>query len=185
MLSGYQRKRRIKYSKEVAQEILVRLANGESLRRICMYSDHLPSEMSVRRWAALNYEGFGPLYNDARNTGLDCMADEMLDIADDGTNDYNEKFDKEGVSLGWQLNGEHVQRSKLRTDVRKWYLSKLASGKYGDKIQNEITNPDGSLVMSPSQVVARLEQIQRDASERVMAMRAAEAEDLSEFEDLV
>ena len=30
-------------------------------------------------------------------------------------------------------DAEHVQRSKLRVDARKWFASKVAPAKYGDK----------------------------------------------------
>ena len=56
------------------------------------------------------------------------------------------RLDKEGRGIGWVLNGEHIQRSRLRVDTRKWYLSKLNPKKYGDKVDvttkgKEITNP--------------------------------------------
>ncbi len=45
----------------------------------------------------------------------------------------------EKKSEGWQLNGEHVQRSRLRVDTRKWFLSKLAPKRYGDRQAVEIS----------------------------------------------
>ncbi|MEU6504669.1 hypothetical protein ABZ895_34575, partial [Streptomyces californicus] len=50
-----------------------------------------------------------------------------------------EKLDKEGNAIGYQLNGEHVQRSRLRIDTRKWYLSKIMPKKYGERIQHDQT----------------------------------------------
>lgn len=64
---------------------------------------------------------------------MDLMAEEILDIADDGTNDWMEKKDDEDNCIGWRENGEAVQRSKLRVDTRKWLMSKLAPKKYGEK----------------------------------------------------
>jgi hypothetical protein len=29
---------------------------------------------------------------------------------------------------------EHINRSRLRVDTRKWYLSKLAPKRYGEKV---------------------------------------------------
>jgi hypothetical protein len=60
------------------------------------------------------------------------IAEDLLAIADDGTNDYMEYEDKEGNAAGWRFNGEHVQRSRLRVDARKWLLSKLLP-KFADK----------------------------------------------------
>jgi hypothetical protein len=68
----------------------------------------------------------------AREVGYDAIAEECLQIADDGTNDWMEKLDKDGVPIGWQLNGEHVQRSKVRIETRLKLLAKW-SNKYSDK----------------------------------------------------
>lgn len=75
--------------------------------------------------------GFFTHYARARDMGLDAMADELLDIADEGTNDWMSRNDPDNP--GYSLNGEHSSRSRLRVDTRKWYLSKLAPKRYGDK----------------------------------------------------
>ena len=62
------------------------------------------------------------------------VFEEILDIADDGTNDWMERNGKDGETGDTVLNGEHVQRSRLRIDARKWALSKMIPKKYGDKI---------------------------------------------------
>ena len=36
---------------------------------------------------------------------------------------------------GYRLNGEHVQRSRLRVDARKWRAAKMANGKYGERLE--------------------------------------------------
>lgn len=71
------------------------------------------------------------------------MADEVIDISDDGSNDWMEKFSKEGEAIGWTINGEHVQRSKLRVDTRKWLLSKCLPKIYGERVSTELTGKDG------------------------------------------
>lgn len=131
------RGRPTEYTDDIAAEICRRLAGGESLRRICS-DDHLPNDRTVRQWAADNRNGFYPQYARARDLGLDVMADEIIDIADDGQNDYIETEDGREV-----LNGEHIQRSRLRVDSRKWYLSKLAPKRYGDRMAHEHTGKDG------------------------------------------
>ena len=72
-------------------------------------------------------------YARARDLGLDAIADELFDIADDGQNDWMERHG-EG-NEGYTVNGEHVSRSRLRVDTRKWYLSKLAPKRYGEKLE--------------------------------------------------
>lgn len=120
------------YTPEIADEILERLSNGESLRAICR-DGHMPAAPTVCAWVSNNIHGFAEQYARARDRGLDEIADELLEIADDGRNDWMERTDPDNP--GWELNGEHVQRSRLRLDARKWYLSKLAPKRYGDRLE--------------------------------------------------
>ena len=128
------------YTDEIADQILARLSKGQSLRSICR-DERMPPESTVRLWAVENRSDFYPRYEAARNLGLDCIADEVLDIADDGTNDYVESNDPDNP--GYRLNGEHIARSRMRFDARRWYLSKMAPKRYGDKLTQEHTGPNG------------------------------------------
>lgn len=123
------------YTPEIAETICLLLSEGESLRSVCS-DEGMPCKQTVLRWISQRPE-FRDQYVRAKTEGAEAIAEELFDIADDGTNDWMERMDKEGNAIGWQLNGEHVQRSKLRIDTRKWYLSKIMPKKYGDKIQHE------------------------------------------------
>ena len=103
-----------KYTKEIAGRICERLALGETLRSICR-DEEFPEESTVRKWALENREDFYTQYAQARNTGLDAMAEEVMAIAD-------------------VENADDVHRARLRVDTRKWYLSKLAPKRYGDRL---------------------------------------------------
>ncbi len=128
------------YTPEIANEICERLADGESLRSICKL-EHLPSRVTVRNWLAdERYKTFLNQYARAREEQADHYFEEAIDISDDSTNDY---MLREGIPV---LNAEAVQRSRLRVDVRKWAAGKLAPKKYGDKIQTELSGPDGGPV---------------------------------------
>jgi hypothetical protein len=72
-------------------------------------------------------------YARAKSIQADMIADEILDIADDGTNDFMTvvKGDQEYEAE----RKEVVNRSRLRVDSRKWLLSKLLPKKYGEKIE--------------------------------------------------
>lgn len=65
------------------------------------------------------------------------MAEEIQEISDDGSNDWMER---EGITVA---DHEHIQRSKLRVDSRKWLLSKMMPKKYGDRVSAEVTGADG------------------------------------------
>ncbi len=71
------------------------------------------------------------------------MAEDLLEIADDGTNDWMERTNANGDVTSVTANGEAIQRSKLRVDTRKWLLSKMIPEKYGDRVLTELTGKDG------------------------------------------
>ncbi len=127
-----------RFSKEIAKKICDRLASGETLQSICKTKGY-PKVQTVITWALGNQKtakaaGFPEHYAQARLIGYHVMADQCLGIADDGLNDWVENNKGEKV-----LDHEHVQRSRLRLDTRKWLLAKCLPKIYGDKI-----NPDTS-----------------------------------------
>ena len=125
------------YTKEKAEFVLAELADGQSLRRICNSKEGTAFDpplkpSTIRNWVVDDVEGFAAQYAHARDVGLDAIAEEIFDIADDGTNDYMT------ITKGdFEYNVEDrevTSRSKLRVDSRKWYLSKMAPKRYGDKL---------------------------------------------------
>lgn len=119
------------YSAETVATICGRLTEGESLRSICR-DEAMPSCASVFLWLQKHPE-FSEQYTRAREAQADTLADEILEISDDARNDWMERNRGED-DKGWVANGEHIQRSRLRVDTRKWIASKLKPKKYGDKL---------------------------------------------------
>lgn len=71
-------------------------------------------------------------YTRAKEESADAMADEILDIADDGSNDYmTVTYGEEEREV---INHEALQRSKLRVDTRKFLMAKMKPKRYGDKL---------------------------------------------------
>ncbi len=118
------------YSLELSDIICARIVEGESMRSIGR-DDTMPAMSTLFKWLR-EHDEFSEQYARAHEASADVLFDDMLEIADDGTNDWMEKNDKKGECIGWQLNGEHIQRSKLRIETRKWAASKLKPKKYGD-----------------------------------------------------
>lgn len=124
-----------KYTPELADEICGLIASGKSLRSICE-SKEMPDKSNVFVWLA-KYPEFQDQYARAREIQADVIFDEMTDIADDATNDFMEVKLKSGeIVMG--VNKEHIQRSRLRIDARKWVLGKMKPKKYGDKVDVEM-----------------------------------------------
>lgn len=125
------------FSEEIAERICSQLADGKSLRKICL-ADDMPHSVTVFRWLAERDE-FRSQYARAREAQADALFDEALDIADDGINDWVADREEED---GFRYNGDAVQRSKLRIDTRKWMAGKLRPKVYGDKValEHDVSN---------------------------------------------
>ncbi|MCE1972933.1 DNA packaging protein [Enterobacter cloacae] len=119
------------YSQEVANSICERIAAGESVRRICK-SEHMPAQSTIYKWLN-DIDGFSEQYARARELQAEILAEEIIEIADDSSGDIVTGEDGET-----RINSEFVARSRLRVDARKWYASKVAPKKYGDRIQQDI-----------------------------------------------
>lgn len=100
------------YTQEIADEICRRLAEGETLRAICR--DMGLAIGTVLGWVRDDRDGFAERYARARDIGYEVMADELIDIADGGSDDW--------------------QRDRLRVDARKWLLAKALPKRYGDRV---------------------------------------------------
>lgn len=137
------------YTVEIADTICQRIASGESLRRITIDAD-MPGQSTVYQWL-LKDAGFAEKYARARELQADTLADETLDIADNGSNDWMLVNDPDNEA--YRVNGEHIQRSRLRIDQRKWFAGKVAPKKYGDKVQI------GGDPESPLNIVTRIERV--------------------------
>lgn len=120
-----------KYSKKIAEKVLTRMMAGESVNSICKDTD-MPSRKSIYLWI-VRHEEFAEQYERAQFIQAMGYVDEIIDIADNGSNDWMENNDENNP--GWRYNGEHVQRSRLRVDSRKWIASKMLP-KFSDKYDN-------------------------------------------------
>lgn len=123
--------------KRIKSEICERISTGDPLRVICR-EPGMPGWVTVYAWKD-DDEEFAERFARARLLGADAIAEEALEIADDGSNDWMEKFGRDGESLGYELNGEHVQRSKLRIETRLKLLAKWFPQKYGERIEQHHT----------------------------------------------
>ena len=133
-----------RYSDGLVNRICLRIAGGESLRRICG-EDDMPDKATVLRWLLDSRHGaFRRRYGIARETQADAFADENVDIADSAR-------DREDAAI-----------AKLRIDARKWVAAKLKPKRYGDKLDVR-----GSLGFHHEDALLALEDGGGDARERL------------------
>lgn len=114
------------YSEEMVGFICDKVAmHAMSLRKICEKYPEMPNADTIQCWR-WRYPEFSERYLAAKRIQAELMYDDCLEIADDGKNDYMESLSKDEVPIGWKLNGEHVQRSKLRIDTRMRLNARLS-----------------------------------------------------------
>ena len=118
----------IHYSEQCGNDICELVANGVSIQEICK-SDTFPCEATVYGWGS-TYPDFFLKLQLARQRCADLLIAEAMEIADDSKGDI--KTDEKGRTV---IDWENVNRSKLRVETRKWYASKLAPKRYGDKLE--------------------------------------------------
>lgn len=98
-------------AEDIMGKVIERLADGESLRLICR-SDGMPNRSTIMRWLDDSPE-FATKYARAKDIGFDERAEKMSDDID---------------------AEDDVQRAKLKFEYGRWYLSKLAPKKYGERL---------------------------------------------------
>lgn len=127
-MSGTKRKlgRPTDYTKDMADKICEKIANGRSLRSICA-EDGMPPMKTIYRWLEANEE-FRHQYARARDKQADYFAEEIIEIADSA-----------------EAESAAVSKAKLQIDARKWAASKIAPKKYGDKQEIDVKSSDGSM----------------------------------------
>ena len=143
------------YTPEIAAKICEMLAAGISLRAICQ-EPQMPHESTVRKWAREDVQGFYTQYAHARDIGLDCLADRILEVAE--TPLVAEKRVQKADGSVEITTADAVDRSRLTVDSLKWYLCKLAPKKYGDKIDATLQGPDGGPIQTEHMIVEYVRQ---------------------------
>lgn len=108
-----------------AERVCTLLAEGYTLRQVA--KEIGCTAPAITTWAREDDE-FATRYARAMELRCERMAEEILEISDDGSNDWMER---EGEAVA---DHEHIQRSKLRVDSRKWLLAKMMPKKYGDRL---------------------------------------------------
>jgi hypothetical protein len=121
-------------------EICAHIAEGRTIRQIAQL-DHMPVASTIYLTLARN-EKFSDQYAKARQAQLTRWEDEIIEIADNGSNDWMRREGKDGET-SWAVNGEAIGRSRLRVDSRKWIMSKRLPKVYGERITQENTGPNG------------------------------------------
>lgn len=133
------------YSDKLAEEFCERMCKGEAPAQICQ-DVKMPSYATIIRWTLSDdpkYEAFRVMYEESRKIMWMFHADQMMDISDNSTNDYMDRYNKFTEETERVFDNENVQRAKLRIDTRKWLLAKMMPHVFGEKVDVSVGGRDG------------------------------------------
>ena len=131
------------YDPAKAARICELLSQGITLASILRDEAGMPSRWSVHRWKADRPE-FKEAYELARDVGYDAIADEIMDIAEDGSADWVVRRNRSGEEYT-VVDAEAVARSKLRVYAREKLLG-CWSPRYRPQQGIQLSNPEGGPV---------------------------------------
>lgn len=126
------------YNEKIAAKICELLITPMFLKEICEL-DGMPCRHTVMRWLK-KHPDFKEDFETAKKIQCDVLVEQIFSIADDAQGDtYADEYGNP------KTNFEHINRSRLRVDVRKWYACKVYPKVYGDKQESvEVTTGSDS-----------------------------------------
>lgn len=122
-----------KYTPALADEIIERVSNGETLTFVCVSNPKMPTRKCVYDWLQGNEE-FMLRFARARDEGADAIAEEALSIANTPLEGLIEKSGPDGTTI---TREDMLGHRRLQVETRLKLLAKWSPKKYGDKIDVE------------------------------------------------
>jgi hypothetical protein len=120
------------FTPELGDRICAEMVSGKSLNSV-LAMDGMPSKRTVMNWLR-KYPEFKDAYRIAQQERAECWIEEIIGIADDNTADYVERELENGTVVK-VVDHDHIARSRLRVDTRKWIAAKMMPRLYGDKVE--------------------------------------------------
>lgn len=122
------------------EQVCIKIESGMSLRTI--FSEYNPPMSNTLFYRLIKEnKDLNERYARAKEIYAANIFDEIIEISDESNADI--EISEEGKMY---INGEAVQRSRLKIDARKWVLSKLEPKKYGDKLDIDHTTNGESII---------------------------------------
>lgn len=117
---------------EIIDYVLEQIAHGRALSRILKEDEGMPSITCFWRWIDEDKD-LEQKVERAREIGASTILDEIVEIADTDNADAYVEYDKDGTARA-KIDGEAIQRSKLRVYAREKYAQMIAPRRYGAKL---------------------------------------------------
>ena len=146
------------YTQELADKICEEIASGKSMRSVSRM-EGMPAMSMIFRWLR-EHPSFREQYTASTIERTEAFQEDVIDISDDGSDDYTEDNYMEGRTPGYQVNSENIQRSRLRVETRKWLMERMKPKKYGAKIDMTTNGKD-----LPVPILGMIAPVEKDSSE--------------------
>lgn len=140
------------YSKDLEDQIIARMIEGENLVNICR-DPAMPSRATVYRWLDEN-----PAFEARCARAREALADYLVDKIE---------------QMAAETTEENHQSQKVKISTAQWRAMKMAPRTYGDRRIQENTGPGGGPIQTEIKTVTtidamQLTQEQRDALREVL-----------------
>jgi hypothetical protein len=112
----------IDWTQQLEMSVLAAIEDGKTLRDTAN-ANNMSASAIIRH--VQDSEDFAKQYARAKQIQVESFADEIINLSDSA--------DRETYNV-----------ARLQVDTRKWLLSKLIPKKYGDKVEQFISGPDGA-----------------------------------------
>lgn len=122
------------YSDDVMDEILRRVAHGETLTQACASNPSFPSHATVIDWVHQNHHNLADRYARARDSQIARWADDIIDTSAKAT-------------------PETANALRLVVDSKKWLIARLRPAQYGDKV--DVTSAGKPLISASDLDIAK------------------------------
>ena len=117
------RNRPLQLTQEIAEEIFDRLAEGEMLFQICA-DVTMPTRETLHSWVREDKE-FAGLYAIAMKCHVQIIFKDILDIADDTSEDWIYSVGRRDGTIRCTFNHSALRRAELRISERWRYVDEL------------------------------------------------------------
>lgn len=117
---------------EIITHICEEIAKKRSVASILAQDEGMPCYATFAKWKRES-ETISQRIAHAREDALEAYIEEIVDISDDATGDAVLRFGKDGKPYA-TIDGDCVQRAKLRIHARERIAALLAPHRFGQKV---------------------------------------------------
>jgi len=143
---------------ERIEKMLTEIALGSTNKEAALELNLLPGELEQFLRIIFRDPDLKQLYDEARQMQVESWGDDIIDISNAANADTY--LDAKGTL---RINGEVVNRSKLKIAARQWLMARLHHERFGDRIKTEV---EGNLVVDHVELLDGARRRAEQAKER-------------------